>query len=835
MSTQAPLQGFRTVALERFSLDRNWTMVGVPPGSTDHRLAGLDGAMLPFTAPGTVAAALRAAGLWRPGSERRLDAEEWWFRCRFEAPVDEPGTETVLRLDGIASVADVWLNGEHVLSSRNMHLGHELPAEALRPGANELVIGVAALEPLLSERRPRPRWRTRLVETQNLRWFRTTLIGRLPSFAPEPAPVGPWRSTLLERRRLVAIDEIQVRATVDGADGIVRVRAALRGLGGFEPQAVTLRVDRSSATLEAPLELVSETGRAVANGSLRIEDADLWWPHTHGAPARYTAELVVEGGAGGSVVIDAGRVGFRTIEATTGPGLALAVNGVPVFCRGGSLLPDAVTLDPPEEALRERLVRARDAGMNMIRLSGVGTYGSEAFYELCDELGLLVWQDFAFANLDYPIEDDELRASVELEARQLLARAGSRPSLAVLCGNSEIEQQVGMLGLDPELGRGPLFGEMLPSLIAEKDVDAHYVPSTPTGGDLPFRPDTGVAHYFGVGAYRRPLEDARRADVRFASECLAIANIPDDATLETWRTGVPRDVGAGWDFGDVRDHYLSDLYGIDSVDLRSSDPDRYLALSQVVSGEVMAAVMGEWRRARSTCSGALVWTLNDPVPGAGWGILDVHGRPKAAYWYLKRALAPVAVWMTDEGTNGIAVHVANDTAEHLWTQLSVALYRPDGCPTNTAAVELGLAPHTTIERSVEGVLGRFADAGYAFRFGPPEHEVVVATLHEGPAIRSQAFHFTKGRPNGRSPFEELGMDGAFETADNDTVLLHLTTARLAHAVSLDVPGFVPDDDMFTLAPNHSRTIALRRRDETPWRGGGLRALNAHGRMSLPRE
>ena len=219
MSTETPSLRAETRAVERIALADGWTALGLEPGATDHRLAGLDEALLPFRAPGTAGETLRAAGLWRAGSGRDLDAEDWWFRCRFDVPADEPDGETVLRLDGIATVAEVWLNGEHVLSSENMHVGHELPASALRPGANELVIGVRALGPLLHERRPRPRWRTRLVETQNLRWFRTALVGRLPAFAPEPAPVGPWRPVFLEQRRLVAVDDLRLRTVVEGEHG----------------------------------------------------------------------------------------------------------------------------------------------------------------------------------------------------------------------------------------------------------------------------------------------------------------------------------------------------------------------------------------------------------------------------------------------------------------------------------------------------------------------------------------------------------------------------------------------------------------------------------------
>src|SRR5262249_44933840 len=127
-----------------------------------------------------------------------------------------------------------------------------------------------------------------------------------------------------------------------------------------------------------------------------------------------------------------------------------------------------------------------------------------------------------------------------------------------------------------------------------------------------------------------------------------------------WKRGVQRDQGADWDFEDVRDHYLKLLYSEDPIALQSADPSRYLELSRMVSGEVMAEVFGEWRRAASPCRGGIILWSSDLQPGAGWGILDSHGRPKAAYWFLKRALAACTVWTTDEGLNGIDVHVSND-------------------------------------------------------------------------------------------------------------------------------------------------------------------------------
>ena len=406
--------------------------------------------------------------------------------------------------------------------------------------------------------------------------------------------------------------------------------------------------------------------------------------------------------------------------------------------------PDVVSLAASPEVIRERLQLLRDGGFNLIRLAGTTVYECEDFHRLCDELGLLVWQDMMFANMDYPFEDSSFRETVRAEAEAELSRLARHPSSAIICGNSEIEQQVGMLGLDPALGRGPFFGEELPRIAARCCPGVPYIPSAPCGGDLPFRTRSGVANYFGVGAYLRPLEDVRRAEVRFASECLAFANVPEPEMLDkmaiatpggispthpAWKRAVPRDSGAGWDFEDVRDHYLKLLYSVDPVALRYTDATRYWELSRMVSGEVMAEVFGEWRRPASPCGGGIILWSADLEPGAGWGILDSQGQPKAAYWFLKRALAPCTVWTTDEGLNGVDIHVANDGPAPLDAWLRVALYRRES---TRSPSPISPSPSRNTRRmtfGLEQILGRFVDAACAYRFGPPGHDVIAASLH----------------------------------------------------------------------------------------------------------
>jgi beta-mannosidase len=774
------------------------------------------------------------------------DAEDWWFRVEFLAGPAIPGEEVILMLGGLATVAEVYLNGRRVHDSESMFAAHSVDVGALLTERNELVICCRALAPLLAaRRRPRARWRTRLVTAPNLRFYRTMLLGRAPGLAAGPPVVGPWRPVALVRRRGTVAEGVRWRARVEGTDGVLRCSARLRTLpGGWVPESVELVARGATGEHRAQLTVEpSDEGGWVA-GELVIDAAERWWPHTHGSPALYEVSL------GDAVTLwDRRRVGFRALESAAdlvADGPDLRVNGQRVFARGVVWTPLSLTRPYAGEAqLRTVLGRLVGGGLNMLRVAGIGAYETDTFYDLCDELGILVWQDFMFANLDYPESDETFMGAVRREAEEVMARLAPRPALAVVCGGSEVAQQVAMLGLDPALAHGPLYGELLPSVVAHAEVDAPYVPSAPWGGDLPFRTDRGVANYYGIGAYRRPLSDARLAQVRFAAESLAFANVPDEEALTglsadvsgpVWKAGVPRDAGTGWDFDDVRDHYLGTLFELDPVALRSSDPERYLELSRAVSGEVMAETFGEWRRRDSSCQGALVLWCKDLRPGAGWGVFDHRGEPKVAYHYLRRALAPTAVWSTDEGLGGIAVHVANDRDEPLRVRLRVALYRYFEQLVDEISTDLEIGPHAGWEGNVESLLGRFVDVGWAYRFGPPGQDLVVLSLERDRELISQSFRFPVGHPTVRQPLARIGLRAQLSRAGcGEGATLRVDSTGFAYGVRVHVPGFVPDDDAFGVEPGRGRSLALRSVGEPSWpppAAGFLTAVNVSGRVRI---
>ena len=791
-------------------LHADWRLARTPAGACAHPgdLAAVAAEWHDATVPGTVASSIHA-DLDAAGD---YDADDWWYRTEFKLEY-AAAARYRLRFDGLATLAEVWLNGTRIVSSRNMFLAQRVDVTERLRDENRLAICFRSLTAALAQRRARPRWKAALVAHQNLRWFRTTLLGRIPGWTPPITPVGPWGPIALECIERAELSALRVHATAEGATGRLALRATVASLGGARIDAARVRLGEA----DHPADLRDGTITA----DIAMADAPLWWPHTHGAPQLLPCrlELRVDGEWRR---IDCGPVGFKRIEATFAPaGMQLTVNGSKVFCRGACwTTADILALRGERAALRRALESAREAGINMLRVGGTMTYESDDFYRLCDELGILVWQDFMFANMDYPVGDADFRAEIEAEARHQLDRFQRHACIAVYCGGSEVSQQAAMLGFPAELWTNEFFADALPRLCGERHPGIPYFPSTPWGGALPFHVGSGVAHYYGVGAYRRPLADVKTAGVKFAAECLGFSNVPAAQTMALvlhgatppphhprWKARVPRDAGAGYDFEDVRDHYLKVLFDEDPVALRGRDLERYFAVSRVVTGEVMARVFSEWRAERSGCGGALVWFFRDLWPGAGWGITDSTGLPKAAYWYLKRAWARQAVRITDEGLDGLLLHVFNEGAEPLEARLELEMMRAGRIAAATASTAVRVPAYGTLAVQGDAVLGYFSDSNNAYRFGPPKFDVIAARLHATTGeVLSEDFHF----PAGLSlPMQAAAVETSAQPEEGGRVRVTLRSDRFLQSASFSCDGFVPDDNYFHLSPLQEKSIVFR--------------------------
>lgn len=783
--------------------DQAWWVASTVPGAaeTPSALDTMSAVWRPGSVPAT-AAEILLAGADPPSApipDAMLDGMDWWWRTTLRSP-QTPGPWRLI-CDGLATLAEVWLDDEQLATSDNMFRTCIADLDGWQVGSR-LAIGFRALSPVLSKRRPRPRWKSQLIANQNLRWQRTTLLGRAPALAPGNAPVGPWRPIRLERLSSEFVLDRWLRASCVGEAGHLDVSIVLRG----PVNDARLVVDDQQFVLD----LTVAGGNVRASGRCVIAAVERWWPSGYGSQRLYSVRLLVDG-----TEVSLGRVGFREIAVDRGEGaFTISVNDVEVFCRGAVwTTPDLVRLRSSAEQLRQDLQLLVDTGMTMIRVSGTGVYESPIFYDLCDELGILVWQDLMLAGIDPP-DDPTFTESFLIEVSELLIRFQGRPCLAVVCGSSEVEQQAAMFGLPPGSAQLPLLTRDVPDTVSRYLGSVPYVPSSPTGGELPFHVGQGIAQYFGVGAYLRPLSDARRAGVRFAAECLAFSIPPEDVDdpdaaqaghHPEWKAGVPRDRGTAWDFEDVRDHYVEQLFNVDVRELRYADPQRYLLLGRAAVVELMCGVFAEWRRPGSGCAGGLVLSWRDLRAGSGWGLVDHEGRPKAPLLALADVLAPVAVLVIDEGLDGLHLVAMNDTASDVEGEFAVQLYGMDGSVRERSDISITVPARGAATRSLDALLG-FRDVNWAYRFGPAAFDAVAVQLHDQGREVAQTVYLPLG-PS-RPVQNDIGLAGTVRRNASDNWIVEVTTEALAQRVTISSPGWRPARSWFHLAPGTKRTVEL---------------------------
>jgi beta-mannosidase len=572
-----------------------------------------------------------------------IEERDWEYRARFVVPPVLLAEEVVeLVADGLDTVATVRLNGCQVARTENMFLGHHWNVKRLlRPGKNELHVRFgSAMRYIRTHRtghRPRelndPVGRCTVIRKQQCQfgW----------DWGPRFVTAGIWRDLRLEGwtgNRLKS-----VRVTQDHRpDGRVRLRLA--------PELA--RPDRN-AVCRWRLTLDGKAVVAGTGAEITIRQPQLWWPNGQGAQPLYRLEVGVTLDDGRVIGPWMRRIGLRTVGLDRhadrwGESFQFVVNGRPVFAKGANWIPAHSFVAGLTRADYARDLRsAAAAHMNMLRVWGGGIYESDDFYDLCDELGLLVWQDFMFACTLYP-GDAALVASVRAEAEYQVRRLRHRACLALWCGNNEV------FGCNPhELKTGRcrladyrrIFHDALPAVVAAHDGVTAYWPSSPWRGTL----DAGLAagerrgdtHFWDVWHARKQVKDYERYVFRFTSE-FGMQSFASAATQAGFCP--PGDANV---FGPTMTAHQKNRFGnqiiLDYVSRRYRFPknqDALLLLSQLNQADCMQTGVEHYRRNMPRCMGALYWQLNDCWPVASWSSLEFTGRWKALHHVARRFFAP---------------------------------------------------------------------------------------------------------------------------------------------------------------------------------------------------
>lgn len=445
--------------------------------------------------------------------------------------------------------------------------------------------------------------------------------------------------------------------------------------------------------LDETVEVVFDEGAVNASLSFGVDSPRLWWIYELGSPDLY--DLTVTLKADGRVLDSwSQKFGFREIELVRdldewGETFYFRLNGVPVFAKGANWIPCDTFIPRGEKAgiVQRRLADAKAANFNFIRIWGGGIYESDEFYDTCDELGILVWQDFAFACYATPDLEDYYE-NVRVEAQQNVKRLRNRTSLAIWVGNNEIEvawKKWGYLLLFPrhKAGYDKMFNVLLPSVLAELDTSRTYWPSSPHSGGHSYNPDNpnyGDSHYWMVWHGGLPFSAYRKFPSRFMSE-FGFESFPDMKTIAEF---APKEA---YSFGsDIMENHQKNGAGNAKImrymRQRFSIPktfEKQVTISQLTQAEAMEYGIDYWRKQRHDfrSMGALYWQFNDTWPVASWSSVDYYGRWKALHYFAKRFFAPVYCSVMESNRNA-EMWIVNDLREDLNLTLKWSVQNGEG-------------------------------------------------------------------------------------------------------------------------------------------------------------
>jgi len=614
---------------------------------------------------------------------------DWTYRRTVEVD-EQQATEDriVLVFDGLDTVATVEVDGTEVGRADNAHRRYEYDVtDEITAGDNEIAVTFhSPVEYGIERHEAHPHevpWMDYPIEQPARNFIRKPQYHYGWDWGPCLPTMGIWKSA-----RLVGHSDPRIREVATSQDhsgeGVtmdVAVHADAPEAGAYDVEA---SVDGVTVTETATL----DAGANRVDLSVTVEDPDLWWPHDLGDQP--LSELTVSVGEDTRTE----RIGFREVEIVQEPdekghSFAIAVNGHQHFAKGANWIPTEVLpgRQRPEQ-YEHLLTSAKEANMNVVRVWGGGQYEREQFYDRCDELGLLVWQDFMFACSAYPA-DEEFLTTVEAEARHQVRRLSTHPSIAVWCGNNEIEMGLNTW-FSSEDNRDQLcadyrklFHERLPTVIEEEHPARPYWPSSPSSGiDAAFDEqgnptgealsfDTGTMHDWRVwhsGAPFEAYEDViARFDAEFGYQSFAsreaLSTVLDDDQMNPTAP--------------LMEHHQRSEGGNARIVERMADYfripfgfDEFVYISQIQQVLAMQVGIEHWRRNRPLCMGTIFWQLNDVWPSASWSSIEYGGRWKALQYAARRFFAPVLV-STTETDDELAVWVTNDERDSVEGTLTI--------------------------------------------------------------------------------------------------------------------------------------------------------------------
>jgi beta-mannosidase len=748
-----------------------------------------------------------------------IEDSSWEYRLTFDVTPAMLGRSNVdLVFNGLDAAAQVYVNGSEVLAAYNMFRIWRVPVKGrLHAGKNLLRVvfpspikaadEVAALDP----------WQPK-TKTDAKTYIRKAAYEYGWDWGPRFVTSGIWRPAQIEAWDKIRIADFAIRqrdvsSTVAHADAEVEVEAAGAGSARVSVQYAD---NGKPVTLSTVASL--HAGRNVIDLPIEIRQPKLWYPAGYGGQPLY--EFTAQVGVGGQPVESRKvKAGLRSIVLDRhldkwGRSFQLIVNGIPVFAKGADVIPfDSFPNRVTTADYRRILQSARDANMNAIRHWGGGYYETDEFYSICDELGIMVWQDFMFGN-DWQPGTYDFKLNIEAEADDQVRRLRNHPSIVVWSGNNETESAFGWKGRPDfpadvrlQMWQDYLteFSGILPRVVARLDSETPYWPSSPSSDyeALSDHFQSGDAHIWDVWHGRVPFSTYETHHARFVTE-YGFQSFLEMKTIEAFtlpedRTGIFTPVMLEHQKNNEGNSIIHDYLLKDYSEPK--DFASFLYVSQVLQAEGIKIGAEHFRRSRPETMGSIFWQLNDCWPVASWSSIDYYGRWKALQYYARRFYAPILVSPHVED-GALKVYIVSDKTKATQATLRVRLMDFDGkvLLEDSHAVEV-----TPLDSHVylDWPLKKLTDSGAA----DTSRVFVVAELTaNGEQISRNLVYL--------APTKEIHLKPAPLTIEttgaNGTYKVRITSRVLARSVYLAFGDFdvKVSDNYFDLLPGETAEIAV---------------------------
>lgn len=785
-----------------------------------------DSEWLPATVPGCVHTDLLAAAVipdpfYRDNEQQVLWVGEtgWTYWRALQVPAELLRHDRVLlRFHGLDTLATIWLNGAELGRTDNMFRTWEFDVRPrLQPGENEIVVRFDSALRFGQEKlaqRYIHSWSTDSHKLPGGNYVRKAQCHFGWDWGPKLVTCGIWRDVELVAFNTARLADVHIRQDHSQPGQVTLSCHVTAERLAAAPLAVECRVIFAGEEIER--QTVTLAGDS-AVATLAIPDPQLWWPNGMGEQPLYTVSVTLIDETQQPLDTWRKEVGLRTLRLVRqrdewGESFHFACNGVAFFAKGANWIPaDSFITRLTDDDYARLLQSAAGVHMNMLRVWGGGIYEQPIFYDLCDQLGICVWQDFMFACATYPTFDDAFMENVEQEARENIRRLRHHACLALWCGNNELEQGL----VDDEWTEramswedySKVFDRLLPQLVAELDPETDYWPGSP---HTPYEnrhywndPRWGDAHIWDVWHGLQPFEFYYTCFHRFNSE-FGFQSFPEPQMVRTFTEAEDENITSyimeyhqRSDGGNSKImHYLLDWFRL------PHSFEMTLWLSQILQAMAIKHAVEHWRRTMPRGMGTLYWQLNDCWPVASWSSLDYHGRWKALHYMARHFYAPLLVsGIANPDEGAVSVHGTNDRREDVpgmvqWEVTTVQGERVAG-GTETAVFPAGAnTPLATLD--LQDSLNEYG----------PRNLLVWLQLSVDDAIVSRNLvlfarpkHLSLADPAIQWDVEDAG-DGRYQ--------VHLRAARPALWVWLETkdPAIHASDNFIHLRPGHPQTITL---------------------------